>query len=405
MTTLRTRKARWLLFAVFATSLGSPAAADQQEQADSASLPAPEIAQVAELGQEALPASQRDPIPFIDPAALPYASQHPILFDVFPAQAPPIVDDTVPSITLRSPEPIDPPPLDELRVVLDWYLSPQHAALLIAQARGDFTRHGLDITLNVPADPSLPPKLLAAGRADLALGRQAQLHILVDEQQPLVRVASLMPTPLSSLVVAADSDIETLADLAGKRVGHAHDDSLSPMLAGMLAQHDVTLDELTLDYVNFSPAQALLEGRVDALIAPLRHVLPHHLDVEGIRVRSFAAEEHGVPRHDGLILMANRDTLATQRSEIKRLLLALEDATEWALNYPDDAWELITRNHPALDSTINQRAWPDTLRRLALRPSVLDAKRYAAMQNYLYERGHIDTRQPLERLAVDLHAP
>ncbi|PAU79126.1 ABC transporter substrate-binding protein [Halomonas salipaludis] len=404
MTTLRNRKAWWVLLAAIAVTLGFPTVALGDDQ-DGADTPAAILEPVTQIGEEALPASQRNPIPFIDPAALPFAAQHPILFEVFPRPEPAPLDESVPSITLRNPEPIDPPPLDELRIVLDWYLSPQHAALLVAQARGDFTRYGLDVTLNVPADPSLPPKLLAAARADLALGRQAQLHMLVDQKLPLVRVASLIPTPLSSLIVAAEGDIDTLADLAGKRIGYALDDSLSPILSGMLDQYDIGLDDLVLDYVNFSPAQALLEGRVDALIAPLRHVLPHHLDEEGLRVRGFSVEAYGIPRHDGLILMANRNTLASQRSEIKRLLNALEDATEWALNHPDDAWELITGHYPTLATAINQRAWPDTLRRLALRPSALDAKRYATLQNYLYERGHIASRHPLERLAVDLHAP
>ncbi|APX94978.1 hypothetical protein BWR19_09580 [Halomonas sp. 1513] len=404
MMPLRTRKARWALPIVIAMTLGAATAALGDEPED-AEPPAPRVDPVTEIGPEALPASQRDPIPYVDPAALPFAAQHPILFDAFPRPVPEVSEEPVPSITMRTPEPLDPPPLDELRIVLDWYLSPQHAALLIAQARGDFERHGLSVAFNVPADPSLPPKLLAAARADLALGRQAQLHLLVDRQLPLVRIATLMPTPLSSLVVAADGDIETLADLADKRIGYALEDSLTPMLAGMLAQYHLSLDDLLLEYVNFSPAQALLEGRVDALIAPLRQVLPHHLDEEGLRVRSFAAEAYGIPRHDGLILMANRDTLASQRSEIKRLLNALEDATEWIINHPDEAWELMTLNYPSVASTINQRAWPDTLRRLALRPSALDAKRYAGLQTYLYEQGHIETRQPLERLAIDLHAP
>ncbi|SDK86426.1 putative hydroxymethylpyrimidine transport system substrate-binding protein [Franzmannia pantelleriensis] len=404
MNPLCNRKARWALLTVIAATLCCSTIALGNAPED-AEPPAPRVEAVTEIGQEALPASQRDPIPYVDPAALPFAVQHPILFDAFPYPRPSVEDDTVPSITMRSPEPIDPPPLDELRIVLDWYLSPQHAALLIAQARGDFERHGLTVAFNAPADPGLPPKLLAAARADLAIGRQAQLHMLVDQQLPLVRVASLIPSPLSSLVVAADSDIATLADLADKRVGYAVEDSLTPMLSGMLAQYDLGLDDLQLEYVNFSPALTLLEGRVDALIAPLRQVLPHHLEEEGLRVRSFAAEAHGIPRHDGLILMANRDTLASQRSEIKRLLIALEDATEWAVNHPEAAWELITNNHPTLDNAINQRAWPDTLRRLALRPSALDTRRYALLQNYLHDQGHIDTRQPLERLAVDLHAP
>lgn len=408
MTTPRSRKAWWMLLATSMASglLVNVAWSSEADSEDPAAIPFPAAeTRLIEVGEEALPASQRSPVPFIDPAALPYADQYPGLFEAIHHATEALPDDAIPSVTLRTPETIDPPPLDELRIVLDWYPSPHHAALLVAQARGDFERHGLEVILNVPSDPSLPPKLLAASRVDLAVGRQAQLHMLVDKQLPLVRVATLMPTPLSVLVVPADGDIETLSDLEGKIIGHSLDDSVTPLLEGMLAQHDITLDELELMQVNFSLAQALLEGRVDALIAPLRHVLPHHLLEEGLSVRSFAAEAHGIPRHDGMILMANHSVLALQRSELKRLLSALEDATEWIINHPDEAWQLITHHNPGMDTAINQRAWPDTLRRLALRPAALDARRYEALQTYLYKQGYIENRQPLERLAVDLYTP
>ena len=50
------------------------------------------------------------------------------------------------------------------------------------------------MTITSPADPRVPAKLVAAGRADLAMGRQPQLHMLIDKGLPLVRVATLIDT-------------------------------------------------------------------------------------------------------------------------------------------------------------------------------------------------------------------
>ncbi|MDE0729010.1 MAG: ABC transporter substrate-binding protein, partial [Alphaproteobacteria bacterium] len=92
---------------------------------------------------------------------------------------------------------------DKLVVILDWFVNPDHATLLVAQEKGYFTAAGLEVELIAPADPNDPPKLVAAGKADLAISYQPQLHVQVDQGLPLRRIATLVSTPLNSLVVLA----------------------------------------------------------------------------------------------------------------------------------------------------------------------------------------------------------
>ena len=69
----------------------------------------------------------------------------------------------------------------KLSLMLDWFVNPDHAALIVAQQKGFFAEHNLEVDIIEPADPSLPPKLVAAGKTDLAVDYQPQLHIQVDE--------------------------------------------------------------------------------------------------------------------------------------------------------------------------------------------------------------------------------
>ena len=105
---------------------------------------------------------------------------------------------------------------DKMTVLLDWFVNPDHAPLYVALERGYFRDAGLEIDFKAPADPNAPPKLVAAGKADLAVSYQPQLHVQIDRGLPLVRVATLVATPLSSLVVLRDSGIRSIADLKGK---------------------------------------------------------------------------------------------------------------------------------------------------------------------------------------------
>ena len=78
---------------------------------------------------------------------------------------------------------------DKLTIGLDWFINPDHAPLIIAEKRGFFKEVGLDVEMIEPADPNDPPKLVAAGKLDLAISYQPQLHIQVDQGLPVVRLS------------------------------------------------------------------------------------------------------------------------------------------------------------------------------------------------------------------------
>ena len=110
---------------------------------------------------------------------------------------------------------------DKLTVLLDWFVNPDHAPLYVALERGYFRDAGLDVELIAPADPNDPPKLVAAGKGDIAVSYQPQLHLQTAEGLPLARIGTLVSTPLNSLVVLADSPYKSIADLKGKRIGYS----------------------------------------------------------------------------------------------------------------------------------------------------------------------------------------
>ena len=107
----------------------------------------------------------------------------------------------------------------KLTVILDWFLNPDHATLVVADELGFFKEFGLEVALIEPADPNDPPKLVAAGKADLAISYQPQLHLQYSEGLPLSRIGTLVATPLTTLLVLAESPIKSIKDLKGKKIG------------------------------------------------------------------------------------------------------------------------------------------------------------------------------------------
>ncbi|TCP61690.1 putative hydroxymethylpyrimidine transport system substrate-binding protein [Rhodovulum bhavnagarense] len=292
---------------------------------------------------------------------------------------------------------------DRLTVMLDWFTNPDHGPVVIAQELGYFARAGLEVETVSPADPNDPPRMAAAGRVDLAVSYQPQLHLSRHAGLPLVRVGTLISTPLSCLVVLADGPVETLTDLKGGKVGFAVAGVQEVMLNAMLANAGLAPEDVQQINVGWSISPALMSGQVDGVIGAFRNFELNHLAMEGRPGRCFNPEEQGVPAYDELIYVANPDRM--NRDAIARFLRATERAAAFILNHPDRAWEIFAATAPELDTELNRRAWADTWPRFATRPAAMDAGRYARFEAFLAEAGATQGGLPVADLAIDVTAP
>lgn len=290
---------------------------------------------------------------------------------------------------------------EKISLMLDWFVNPDHAAIIIAEQKGYFKKHGLDVEIIEPADPSMPPKLVAAGKADMAVNYQPQLHMQVSEGLPLVRIGTLVSTPLNSLVVLENSGINSIADLKGKTIGYSVSGFEESLMTAMLSTADLTPDDVKWVNVNWSLSPSLMSGKVDAVIGAYRNFELNQMNLEKHPGKAFYPEEHGVPSYDELILVINKDSVSKKKFDA--FLEALEEATVYTLNHPDTAWKLFESYKPKeLDNELNRLAWKDTLPRLALRPRALDNSRYQRMATFLQQFGMVKEVPPLSSYAVQL---
>ena len=292
------------------------------------------------------------------------------------------------------------PAAEKMTVILDWFVNPDHAPLIVAREKGFFEDAGLEVELIAPADPNDPPKLVAAGKADLAVSYQPQLHVQVAEGLPLTRIATIVATPLNALVVLADGPVAGIADLKGRTVGFSVGGFEDALLAAMLSGAGLGLGDVTLVNVNFSLSPALISGQVDAVIGAYRNFELNQMDLVGKPGRAFYPEELGVPAYDELILVANNKTLGDPR--LRRFVDALERGVQFLINHPDDSWRLFVKAYADLDDELNRRAWRDTLPRFALRPAALDGARYRRFARFLKDQKLIEDIPPLGTYAVEL---
>jgi putative hydroxymethylpyrimidine transport system substrate-binding protein len=289
---------------------------------------------------------------------------------------------------------------DKLTVILDWFVNPDHAPLVVAKEGGYFARHDLDVELIAPADPSAPPRLVAAGQGDVAITYQSDLMLQVTEGLPLVRFGTLIETPLNCLIVLKDGPIKSLADLKGKKVGYSAASTQALYLDAILGSVGLSTKDVTLVNVNFNLVTALASGQVDAAIDGYRNVEMIQLAQLGKPGVAFYPEEHGVPAYDELIY----ETRAALKDDprLKRFLAAVEEASLFLTNHPEDGLAMFLKSHKDLDDELNRQSFALTLPRFALRPAALDAGRYERFAAFMVKHGIIKAAPPLSSYAVEL---
>ncbi|MGB3751639.1 MAG: ABC transporter substrate-binding protein [Arcobacteraceae bacterium] len=290
---------------------------------------------------------------------------------------------------------------EKVSLLLDWFVNPDHAAIIIAQQKGFFEKNNLDVEIIEPADPSMPPKLVAAKKAHLAVDYQPQLQMQVAQGLPLVRIATLVNSPLNSLVVLETSEIEKIEDLKGKKVGYSVSGFETALLDSMLKSVNLSADDVELINVNWSLSPSLMSGQVDAVIGSFRNFELNQLQIENQKGRAFFPEDYGVPKYDELVVVANKETLSKEK--YKKFVISLQEATKYLKENPKKSWEAFVSYKPKeLNNELNRLAWSDTLPYLANNPAIFDKAVYTQMAEFMKENKLIKTVPNLDEYAQEL---
>ncbi|OBZ94509.1 thiamine biosynthesis protein [Pararhizobium polonicum] len=289
---------------------------------------------------------------------------------------------------------------EKVTVLLDWFINPDHAPIMVAEQIGAFKDAGLEVEIVPPADPSMPPRLVAAKQGDLAISYQPQLYMYAEQGLPLVRVGTIVNSPLNTVAVLESSGIKSMADFKGKKIGYSVSGVEEATLGTMLKQGGLALGDISMINVNFQLVSALMAGQVDGVIGGYRNFEATEMRDLGVEPKLFNVEDFGVPAYDELIVLANKDSVNDPK--IKKFMEAMKKGTDYLLAHPQETWEAFAKTHPDLNNNLNKTAWIDTLPMFAKDPMALDVARYEGYSKFLFENKLIKKELPIGDYAVEL---
>jgi len=286
----------------------------------------------------------------------------------------------------------------EFELALDFYVNPDHAGIYTALDAGYFEQAGLDVTPRVPSDPSAPIKLVATGRADLAVSYEPEVLIARDQGLPVVAVAALFDRPLTSLISLPDAGIEDVDDLRGKTIATAGIPYQAAFLDAILDEERIDPDEVEQVEVGLGLLPAVLSGEADAMLGGFSNIEGVDLTERGRDPRVVPVDELGIPDYDELVLVANSDVVEDDPEAIRLFVAALERGTAAAADDPDAATDRILEAGQGLDPALTAAEVEATLPLLegdgGRRPyGFMDPREWAAFAGFLADQGVVGTRE------------
>jgi NitT/TauT family transport system substrate-binding protein len=220
------------------------------------------------------------------------------------------------------------------------------SAALIAQEQGFFEDEGLDVEFELVANQAAQVPLLVSDQAQIAVGSNIATGIVVGQGLPfqIIAPSTLNETDEAAasvgLVVTADSDIGSGADLVGRRVAMPALKGASEWLARVALEVEGE-DGNAVQLVQLDQAAGLAAldgGDVDAALV-FQPFLAQAL-ADGYTAISYPALEAGAGEMFSH-WYASSDWLSENSATAEKFIAAIENANEYANEHPDEANALL----------------------------------------------------------------
>ena len=223
---------------------------------------------------------------------------------------------------------------------LDFTPNAVHAPIYTAVRNGYDRKHGVRLRIRPPGSSPDSLKLLASGRAELAVLDIHDLGLARERGADVVAVAALVQRPLAAIIT--QSDIHRPRELEGRTVGVSGLPSDPAVLRAVVEGDGGDYEKVRQVTIGFAAVPNLIHKKIDAVPA-FWNAEGVILRQRGVPIREFRVDDYGAPPYPEVVLLTTRATLQKRRRMVQGVVRALIDGTESVLADPQPAIREIAR--------------------------------------------------------------
>jgi NitT/TauT family transport system substrate-binding protein len=217
---------------------------------------------------------------------------------------------------------------------LNWVAGGANAGFAAAVAEGFYKEAGLDVKLVEGNGSGNTAQLVANNRSEIAYADAVAVSQLIAKGAPMKIVSTVYQSNPNAVLALKKTNIKSIKDLAGKKVGVPSGSSQTTMLplflkANGLKESDVTLINMPAT----SMVPSLLQGQVDAILGSI-DAYQIQAEAQGAQLDIYRFADYGVPTVSTSIFASNA-FLKDNPEVVKKFIAASLKGWSFALDNPD----------------------------------------------------------------------
>jgi NitT/TauT family transport system substrate-binding protein len=293
-----------------------------------------------------------------------------------------------------------------IRLLMGYRPDVQFAPLYVAAERGYYEDVGIEIEFShMPETEAL--QLVGANEVQFAIVSGEQTPLARAQGLPVVYVMAWWQDYPVGIAASIESEIETPADLVGKRVG-------IPGLYGasyigyraLLSAAGISDSEVTLDAIGYNQVEALYQAQEDAVVIYANNE-PLQLEAQGYPVQVIRVADYVRLASNGLI--TNEVTLQERPDLIRHMVAATLKGLRETIEDPGMAYEvakLYVEGLAQADETVMRGVLDASIEFWKADPlGYSDPSSWENMQNVLLEMGLLEERIDLDQAFTNEFIP
>lgn len=222
---------------------------------------------------------------------------------------------------------------------------------------------GLDLAVLETTNPSDVTEIL--GEGSVPLGLKAMIHILAakDRGINLKSFGTLLNEPPTGLIHKASSGIRKFEDIVGRKVGYiGHFGKV--MIDDLARQAGIKADSYETVRVGMNVTAAIMRGEVDTGIG--------FTNFQRLELEQLSGEPAAMLRIDELnnlgcccfcsvMYVANGEYYEKNPDVVAAFMKAARRGTDMMIEYPDEAWKIMVKANPRLDTPLYYQIYQRSL--------------------------------------------
>jgi diguanylate cyclase (GGDEF)-like protein len=254
---------------------------------------------------------------------------------------------------------------DIIDIQLRWYHQFQFAGYYAAVAKGFYRKEGLEVRLHAGDPAHQPVQEVLSGHAHYAEGNSEVLFQRL-QGKPLIALAAIFQHSPSILLVRKDSGIDSVHDLAGKKVMLMNRTEDADFLT-MFLNEGIALSQIDIIPSSYQ-IDDLITGKVDAFNAYSSNE-PFFLNQRRIPYNIIAPGNYRVDFYSD-ILFTSEEELRNHPERVEKVLRATLKGWRYAMDHPNEIIDLLidryhvkkTRAHLEFEAAeIRKLIFPDII--------------------------------------------